>query len=96
MVGTIPPYMYVLGVSVTNVVIWNYFGKDRRQFLKKIFVFKLESSGSLNISISGQTSVEPILIMILRMDIGIGISLHPYIGIGISSYIYRRECAHIT
>ena len=37
MVGTPTPYIYVFGVSVTNVVIWHYFGKDWRQFLKKIF-----------------------------------------------------------
>ena len=29
--------IYVFGISPTNVVIWNYFGKDYRQLLKKIF-----------------------------------------------------------
>ena len=49
-----------------------------------------------NISISDQTSVEPIPLLKLRMGISIGISLHPYIGIGINSNIYPREYAHIT
>ena len=31
------PNIYVFGISTTNVVIWHYFGKDLRQFLKKIF-----------------------------------------------------------
>ena len=29
--------LILVGISTTNVVIWNYFGKDWRQFLKKIF-----------------------------------------------------------
>ena len=33
------PNIYVFGISTTNVVIWHYFGKDLRQFLKKIFSF---------------------------------------------------------
>ena len=33
--GWVNSPIYVFGVSVTNVVIWHYFGKDLRQFLKK-------------------------------------------------------------
>ena len=52
-----------------------------------------------NMSISGQTRVEPIPILILSIGIGIGISLHPCIGIGISKNLQTyivRECAQIT
>ena len=35
--GLRPPYIYVFGVSITNVGIRQYFGKDWREFLKKIF-----------------------------------------------------------
>ena len=31
------PNICVFGISTTNVVIWTYFGKDWRHFLKKIF-----------------------------------------------------------
>ena len=31
----LPNTVFVFGISVTNVVIWHYFGKDCRQILKK-------------------------------------------------------------
>ena len=33
------PNIYVFGINTKNVVIWYYFGKDWRQFLKKVFVY---------------------------------------------------------
>ena len=44
----------VFGISMTNVFVWNYFGNDLRQFLKKIFFFAQRSpiwiSGDLSTS----------------------------------------------